>query len=213
MGDTHDRRAVLRALLGHSACVLASASASFTAAAQQPAPPATAEQWLEEALSTKSMGAPLRMSRFVEPIYFLLAPGIGWTPNPDNGPGYKPINVPAGFVTDLASIPPVLFPVLRADGDYAQAAIVHDYLYWTQRTTRQYADEVFRVAMRDLEVKPAVVAAVHAAVHRFGQSSWDRNATLKREGERRFLKREPQRAATRWEQWKRDADNFYAQDL
>lgn len=177
------------------------------------ASPTTAEEWLEEVQSSKALAAPLRMSRFVEPVYYLLDPGVIWTPNPDNGPSYTAVHVPQGFVTDLASIPPTLFPLLRADGEYAQAAIVHDYLYWTQRTTREYADDVFRIAMRDLEVASFQVKTIHAAVRAFGQAAWDRNAGWKRAGERRFLKTFPTQAATRWSNWKLDFSRFHPGDL
>lgn len=210
MGRLGTRRAWLRD------CAWTASIAAFPGAAwPQPVspPPATAEQWLEEALTTKGLGAPLRLSRFVEPVYFVLDPGVTWTPNPDNGPQYSTVRVPDGFVTDLASIPPALFPVLRADGDYAHAAIVHDYLYWTQRTSREYADDVFRIAMRDLEVQSAVIRSIHFAVRTFGQSSWDENVKLKRGGERRFLKAYPSQATTRWANWKRNPDNFHPRDL
>lgn len=39
------------------------------------------------------------------------------------------ISVPAGFVTDLATIPRIFWTLLPPDGKYAKAAIIHDYLY------------------------------------------------------------------------------------
>ncbi len=39
------------------------------------------------------------------------------------------IHVPAGFVTDLASVPRIFWTLLPPDGKYAKAAIIHDYLY------------------------------------------------------------------------------------
>jgi len=210
MESRHGRRAVLCDALRTAAGGMLS-SAAF---AQNRVPPlSNAEEWLQEALTTRSLAAPLRLSRFVEPIYYLLEPGILWKPNPDNGTQFESILVSPGFVTDLASIPPVLFPALRADGEYAQAAIVHDYLYWTQRTTRAYADEVFRIAMRDLEVRPREIGSIYSAVRAFGQTPWDRNAEMKRGGERRFLKNFPKLATSRWAEWKRDSANFYEQDL
>lgn len=54
--------------------------------------------------------------------------------------------VPAGFVTDLASVPrlPVVFWLTGAAAD--TAAVVHDYLYSTGRVPRAMADAVFREA-------------------------------------------------------------------
>ncbi|ECG8634089.1 DUF1353 domain-containing protein, partial [Salmonella enterica subsp. salamae] len=39
------------------------------------------------------------------------------------------IEVPAGFVTDLATIPRIFWSLMPPDGKYAKAAIIHDYLY------------------------------------------------------------------------------------
>lgn len=38
------------------------------------------------------------------------------------------IEVPAGFVSDLASVPRIFWPFLPPDGDYSQAAVLHDWL-------------------------------------------------------------------------------------
>jgi hypothetical protein len=50
--------------------------------------------------------------------------------------------VPAGFVTDLASVPrlPVVYWLTGDTCD--EAAVVHDYLYSTHMTTRAVADSV-----------------------------------------------------------------------
>lgn len=167
----------------------------------------TAEQWIETVLRVKGIDQPLAVSRFLEPMYYLLKP-INWSPNPDNGSEYSPVVVPTGFVTDLASIPTVLFPVLRPDGQYMQAAIVHDYLYWFQISTREHADNVFRIAMRDLEVKPAVVSVIFSAVRAFGQKAWDDNRDSKERGERRVLKVFPKNSTTYWRDWKKHIENF-----
>lgn len=55
--------------------------------------------------------------------------------------------VPAGFGTDLASIPQVLWSVLPKVGKWDLAAVVHDYLYQTGGCTRTQADAVLREAM------------------------------------------------------------------
>lgn len=39
------------------------------------------------------------------------------------------IEVPAGLITDLATIPRIFWILLPPDGKYAKAAIIHDYLY------------------------------------------------------------------------------------
>lgn len=58
--------------------------------------------------------------------------------------------VPAGFCSDGASVPWFAqFPISNW-GKYAQAAIVHDFLYATHLRTRNEADDVFRTAIRVL---------------------------------------------------------------
>lgn len=42
------------------------------------------------------------------------------------------ITVPAGFVTDLASIPRLVWSFYPPDGPWVKAAVVHDFLYDTQ---------------------------------------------------------------------------------
>jgi hypothetical protein len=39
---------------------------------------------------------------------------------------------PAGFVTDLASIPRPIWSFFPPDGPWVKGAIVHDFLYYTQ---------------------------------------------------------------------------------
>src|SRR5581483_11550278 len=52
------------------------------------------------------------------------------------------ITVPAGFVTDFASIPAPMRGFLSPTGQEGRAAIIHDYLYWNQPCTREQADWV-----------------------------------------------------------------------
>lgn len=41
------------------------------------------------------------------------------------------ITAPKGMVTDLASVPAVVQGLLPSDGDYAQGAVIHDFLFRT----------------------------------------------------------------------------------
>lgn len=52
------------------------------------------------------------------------------------------IEVPAGFVTDLASVPRIFWTLLPPDGKYAKAAIIHDYLYDNALRTKKEADRI-----------------------------------------------------------------------
>ena len=50
------------------------------------------------------------------------------------------IVVPKGFVTDFASILQAFWALgLSPHGQYSRAAVVHDYLYWSQSCSRYRA--------------------------------------------------------------------------
>lgn len=86
------------------------------------------------------------------------------------GQRYFAIVVPAGFVTDFASIPRAFWRVLPPTGRYGKAAVVHDYLYRTPeiQVTRAEADKVFLDAMADLGVGTVTRRTMWAAVRTFG---------------------------------------------
>lgn len=67
------------------------------------------------------------------------------------------IEVPAGFDTDLASVPRVMYSIFPRDGLYIEAAIIHDWLYVDQKIngewiSRKTADGVFLEAMEYLGI-------------------------------------------------------------
>lgn len=64
------------------------------------------------------------------------------------------IVVPAGFVTDLASIPRVFQSLIPKVGKHMLAAIVHDYLCRLDGFDRRLADRIFLEAMKLLGVNP-----------------------------------------------------------
>ena len=74
------------------------------------------------------------------------------------------IEVPSGFLTDLASIPRVFWPLVPVNGRHRAAAILHDYLYVTQPCTRAEADALFLEAMHAGGVRWSVLGAFAVAV-------------------------------------------------
>ena len=54
--------------------------------------------------------------------------------------------VPAGFITDLASIPRVFRWLFTGHGKSREPSVIHDFLY-RQRHPRKQADKVFREAL------------------------------------------------------------------
>jgi hypothetical protein len=145
---------------------------------------------LEEAMHKQGRYPVLSVKAYLVPFadwdfYYLSHGSIDWEPNSPDQP--EKVEVPDGFVTDLASIPRVFWQVLKPEGKYAYAAVVHDYLYWEQSRSREEADRIFKIAMEDSGVDPKVVKTLYVAVRRLGKSAWEANAKLKESGERRRL--------------------------
>ncbi len=92
------------------------------------------------------------------------------------------ITVPAGFVTDFASIPAPMRGFLSPTGQEGRAAIIHDYLYWNQPCTREQADWVLRLGMIESRVPLVTRQAVYWAVRAMGDSAWQQNALERRNG-------------------------------
>jgi hypothetical protein len=149
----------------------------------------------------------LLLGRFRDPWYYLIDP-IYWIPNADQRVHFQAVKVPKLFVTDLASVPRLFWSWLRPDGEYAYAAIVHDYLYWAQTRTRLMSDEILKSCMEDFAVDKVTIQAIYDAVRAFGESVWNENARLKADGERRILKRVPPTALINWTDWKQRSDVF-----
>lgn len=83
------------------------------------------------------------------------------------------VSVPAGFVTDFASIPKAFHNILPPTGKYGKAAVIHDYLYRTPGiATKDEADQVFLEAMTALGVGWMTRNIMYQGVHRFGGSSY-----------------------------------------
>lgn len=138
--------------------------------------------------------------------YYIKGGFIIWRPNP--GQTFQLVEVPEGFVTDLTSIPRIFWQVARPEGRYAYAAVVHDYLYWTQSRPRAEADQIFRYAMEDSKVGIVDRWAIFQAVDKLGQSAWDRNTKLRNSGERRMLAKFPTDLSASWEDWKKQPGNL-----
>jgi|CXWL01.1.fsa_nt_gi hypothetical protein len=138
--------------------------------------------------------------------YYVKGGSILWRPN--QGQSFKSVEVPEGFVTDLASIPQVFWQVLRPEGRYAYAAVVHDYLYWTQLRPKREADLILKFALEDSKVNSVEQWAIYQAVDKLGQDAWDENKRLKTSGESRMLKRFPSDLSIGWEDWKKAHGNL-----
>ena len=99
------------------------------------------------------------------------------------------ITIPAGFVTDLASIPRLVWSFYPPDGPWVKAAVVHDFLYYTQGDGEWYgrkgvsrerpysraeSDDILREAMADRGVGAWAQFVIWAAVRLGGAIGWAR---------------------------------------
>lgn len=92
------------------------------------------------------------------------------------------VTVPAGFLTDFASVPRFIQDVLPPWNRYGPAAIVHDRLYYTQELRRELADAILREAMSLLGVDAQTIVLIYNAVRVFGAQAWEEDARIKRSG-------------------------------
>ena len=172
-------------------------------------------KWMDESIAAAreketsglemAVGA-LNVTRFADAFWYMSGP-ITWRPD-DPGQGLPSVSVPIGFVTDFASIPRALWTTLPRDGDYVWAAVVHDYLYWYQTTTKEVADNVLNAAMGNLNIPTVTRFAIYQGVAVGGGPSWANNAQLRKNGEKRTLKKFPDSPTISWKQWKTKPDVF-----
>jgi hypothetical protein len=85
-------------------------------------------------------------------------------------PGVLTVTVPAGFVTDLASVPRIFWNIISPHGDHIRAAIIHDYMYANQ-WPKDISDSCFLIVMQRDKVNMFKRMLMHRAVKRFGDPS------------------------------------------
>ena len=82
------------------------------------------------------------------------------------------VAVPKGFVTDGASVPRVLWNIFPPWGEYARAAVVHDWLYHRQIVSRKRSDKIFLEAMADIGCPRRVRYTMWSGVRLGGWTIW-----------------------------------------
>lgn len=87
--------------------------------------------------------------------------------------GFSSCTVPAGFVTDLASIPRIFqwLPHFGVNGRSRRPAVLHDYLYSLMRIgafTKAEADATFGRALKAEGLNRVTCSIYYRAVHHFG---------------------------------------------
>ena len=144
------------------------------------------------------------MSRFTDALVVTpLADGKTWVVLRDFGydvgeeGSADRIDVAIGFQTDFASIPRVFWAVLPRWGRYGNAAVIHDWLYWSQKRSRREADRVFLEGMGVLGVGLITRWVIFLAVRWFGWIAWIRNQADRAAGFNRVLSAIQLKAMTR----------------
>jgi hypothetical protein len=84
----------------------------------------------------------------------------------------RTVVIPAGFVTDGASVPRLFWNLIPPLGKYGQAAVVHDYLYRWQAYSRRRSDDALLEAMWVSGCARWQYAAIYLAVRLFGAPAW-----------------------------------------
>jgi hypothetical protein len=205
---TGTRRTILKMSSGLAAAAI-SGMLERAGAATRNSRKVSVESWMNQWMREGERGpdGTLHLSRFRDPIYFLLKP-IGWNPEGAQIGKFPAISVPQGFVTDFASIPSVFWSVLRPDGDYTYPAIVHDYMYWRQEHPREVADQLLRIGMQEFDLDNATVMAIYSGVRAGGSLAWNANAREKRAGGKRILIKYPEDPRVTWKDWRKRGDVF-----
>lgn len=92
--------------------------------------------------------------------------------------GGKRYTVPRGFITDLASIPRFLRGLFNVNGLSRSAAVLHDWLYCVQYTTRAEADALFLEALEAAGVGWATRYSMYMAVRAGGWMYWGKRGGI-----------------------------------
>lgn len=83
------------------------------------------------------------------------------------------IEVPAGFVTDLSSIPEAARGIIPQIGTHNIPSVVHDWCYENRWSDRKTSDYLFLLLMKEHGVPWLRRNVMYAAVRVFGKGVWD----------------------------------------
>jgi hypothetical protein len=87
--------------------------------------------------------------------------------------------IPAGFITDLASIPALLRPIFSQNGRGRKAAVLHDSRYCIKDGSRKEADDLFLEALERCGVGFFKRWAMYTGVRAGGWLYWNRRDGIK----------------------------------
>jgi hypothetical protein len=94
------------------------------------------------------------------------------------------ICIPVGYVTDFASVPPILWSIFPPIGKYNRAALIHDFLYDTrykeielgEYNARKFADGQFLETANESDPNNKTKHYImYLMVRLFGKKAWRSN--------------------------------------
>lgn len=117
--------------------------------------------------------SPLILEADIQPDRWVITAPLVWM-----DPVFGRLVVPAGFRTDLASIPRLVrnLPFLDPDGISRLPAAAHDWLYAWRGWGKAKADDFLRDALLAEGASDAVASTFYFGVSWFGGLSWDSDA-------------------------------------
>ena len=84
--------------------------------------------------------------------------------------------VPQGFVSDGASIPRVLWPIIGQPFDFRwrKEAVLHDFFYRAEHkiVSRKLADQIFYDSLRDNGLRYTKAQSMYIGLRLFGWAAW-----------------------------------------
>lgn len=135
-------------------------------------------------LASCAINRPTVTQLIPEPPLFMVAHPLRYATND----GRHEIVVPIGFITDLASIPRVLWWWQAPHEGTMAPGIIHDYLYWEQSCTKDEADAVMYLAMLEIGLGSFNSNRVYDGIRtNAAQDAWDKNRAARESGESRFF--------------------------
>lgn len=87
------------------------------------------------------------------------------------------IIVPAGFESDLDTVPRIPFAYVMLKNRCPRAAVLHDYLYSTGELPRKVCDDIFLCAMEQESLGYAPRQAIYLGVRLGGASHYNKQVT------------------------------------
>ncbi|MFT5612265.1 MAG: hypothetical protein ACI9WC_002772 [Arenicella sp.] len=83
------------------------------------------------------------------------------------------ITVPKEFVTNFASVPKGLWSFgLSPHGKFSKAAIIDDYLYWTQGCSSKQSAMIMLIVMKESQVEAVDQFALYEGLDQAGNPAW-----------------------------------------